>query len=87
MNQQDNWPAWISAIGAGVVIIVTFLKSFFVTRGELRESIQDAAKLTDKRHDENLERFGKQDEDLQEIRQVLGRIEGQISGRYPRLER
>lgn len=67
--------------------MVAVLKSFFVTRGELREAIQDAAKLTDQRHLEHLERYDKQETELKEIRGAVSRIEGQISGRYPRLER
>ena len=67
--------------------MVTFMKSFFVTRGELREAIKDAAKLTDEKHQENINRFASQDEELREIRHAVGRIEGQLSGRYPRLER
>ncbi len=58
-----------------------------VTREELREAIQDSNRIIDQRHAENLSRLDQQDEELKEIRDGLRRLEGQISGRYPRLER
>lgn len=86
MNQQDNWPTWISAIGAGVVIVVTFLKSFFVTRAELREAIQDSNRIIDQRHAEHLKRLDQQDVELKEIRDGLHHLEGVLSGRYYRVD-
>lgn len=58
-----------------------------VTREELREAIQDSNRIIDQRHAENLSRLDQQDEELKEIRDGLRRLEGVISGRYPRLER
>lgn len=64
------------------------MKRFFatVTRDELREAIQDSQRIIDQRHEENLARLKSQDEELRFIRGSLGRIEGQISGRYPQMK-
>lgn len=61
------------------------MKRFFatVTRAELREAIQDSNRIIDQRHAENLQRLKAQDDELKFIRGAVGRIEGQISGRYP----
>lgn len=65
------------------------MKRFFshVTRAELREAILDSNKIIDQRHEENLERLAAQDKELREIRGGVARLEGVLSGRYPRLER
>ena len=56
-----------------------------VTRAELREAIQDAGKVVDERHTENIRRLEKQDQELKEIRSGLARIEGTLSGQYPKV--
>lgn len=64
------------------------MKRFFatVTRTELREAIQDAQKVVDSRHAENLTRLANQDIELKEIRSGLSRIEGALSGRYQQIK-
>ena len=68
------------------------MKRFFATptREELRQAIQDSNeannRVIDQRHKENLERMAAQDRELREIRSAVGRIEGQISGRYPKVQ-
>lgn len=89
--QDNNWPAWITAIGTGITLvggaIGMALRSIFVTRKELRETVKELVGVQDKRHDENVKRFSNQDTMLADIRESVARIEGQVSGRYPRLER
>lgn len=92
MSGQDpiNYAAWISALCAGAtilgVIIVAVLKSYFVTRAELDKAINVIDKKVDDRHKETGDRLGKQDEALNKINAGVSRIEGQLSGRYPRLQ-
>lgn len=89
MTQSSQDPSllavWIGALVPAAVAIGAFVKRFLntVTRAELREAIQDANRVVDERHRENLERLKAQDDELKFIRGAVGRIEGQISGRYP----
>lgn len=87
--QDPSWLPWLGAIVPAVVAFGAFMRRFFstVSRAELREAIQDSHRIIDQRHKEHLERLAVQDKELGEIRRAVGRIEGQISGRYPRLER
>lgn len=93
MNAQDtsNWAPWISAICAAAtilgVIIVAVLKNFFVTRAELDKAIATVDTKVDMRHNETGERLTKQDDELKKISAGVSRIEGQLSGRYPRMDR
>lgn len=92
MGQPDNTPQWAAWLGAAVpaaVAVYAFLRRFFglVSREELREAIKDAKAAIDQRHAENITRLERQDKDLQDIRSMVSRIEGQISGTYKRLER
>jgi hypothetical protein len=82
-------PLWIAAIVAALGVIGAFVKRFLntVTRAELREAIKDSNDVIDQRHAENLARLKAQDEQLIFIRGAVGRIEGQISGRYPAVKR
>jgi hypothetical protein len=87
-SQDPSWlPLWIAAIVPAVVAIGALVKRFLsmVTREELRVAIQDSAKIIDERHAENLRRFENQDKELKEIRSGLARIEGTLSGRYPKV--
>lgn len=88
-QQQDpSWlPLWVGALVPVIVAIGAFVKRFLntVTRAELREAIQDAGKVVDERHTENIKRLEKQDQELKEIRSGLARIEGTLSGRYPKV--
>lgn len=91
MAQVDNAPSWLAWLGATVpaaLAIGAFMRRFFstVTRAELREAIQDSQRIIDQRHAENLTRLANQDEELKAIRSGLSRIEGQISGRYPKVQ-
>jgi hypothetical protein len=86
--QDPSWLPWLGAIVPVVLAIGAFMRRFFasVTRAELREAIQDSQRIIDQRHGENLERMAAQDRELREIRSAVGRIEGQISGRYPKVQ-
>jgi len=86
--QDPSWLPWLGAIVPAAVAIGAFVKRFFntVTRAELREAIQDSQRIIDQRHEENLARLKSQDDELRFIRGSLGRIEGQISGRYPQVK-
>ena len=90
-NQGIDWPSWITAIGAiaSAVVggVIMLLKNIFVTHRQLRETVQQLAEVNNQRHKENIDRFGKQDTTLGEIRESVARIEGQITGRYPRIDR
>jgi hypothetical protein len=86
-SQDPSWlPLWIAALVPALVAIGAFVKRFLntVTRAELREAIQDAGKVVDERHAENIRRLEKQDQELKEIRSGLYRIEGTLSSRYPK---
>ena len=89
MSQPDNtsWLPWLASIPGALILF--FMKRIIssVSRADLREAIQDATKVVDDRHRENLQRFEAQDADLKEIRHAVARIEGQLSGRYPRIEK
>lgn len=86
-SQDPAWIPWLGAIVPAAVAIGAFMKRFFATvsRAELREAIQDSQRIIDQRHGENLERLAAQDRELREIRSAVGRIEGTISGRYPKV--
>lgn len=89
-SQDPSWlPLWIGAIVPVIVAVGAFVKRFLntVTRAELREAIKDSNDVIDQRHAENLARLKAQDEQLIFIRGAVGRIEGQISGRYPAVKR
>lgn len=89
-SQDPNWLAiWLTALVPLAVAIGAFVKRFLntVTRAELREAIKDSNDVIDQRHAENLARLKAQDEQLIFIRGAVGRIEGQISGRYPAVKR
>jgi len=83
---QDNWAGWISAIGAGVIIIVTFLKSFFVTHAQMREFFKDRDEERQRWHKENKADLRAIVSDMTEVKGAVRRLEGQLSGRYPRIE-
>lgn len=86
-SQDPNWLViWLSVLlPATLIAIGAFVKRIFstVTRAELRQAIMDSNKIIDDRHTENLARLKSQDDELKFIRGAVGRIEGQISGRYP----
>lgn len=85
-SQDPSWLAiWLTALVPLLVALGAFVKRFLntVTRAELREAILDSNKIVDGRHAENLARLKAQDDELKFIRGAVGRIEGQISGRYP----
>lgn len=87
-SQDPSWlPLWIGAIVPVIVALGAFVKRFLntVTRAELREAIQDNNKLTEQRHTENQARLESQDEELKVIRSTVARIEGTLSGRYPKI--
>jgi len=87
-SQDPSWlPLWIGAIVPVIVAVGAFVKRFLntVTRAELREAIQDAGKVVDERHMENIRRLEKQDQELKEIRSGLARIEGTLSTQYPKV--
>jgi hypothetical protein len=89
-SQDPNWLAiWLTVlVPASLIAIGAFVKRIFtsVTRAELREAIQDSNEIIDRRHDEHLKRLDRQDDELRVIRGMLGKIEGQISGRYPQVK-
>jgi hypothetical protein len=86
---MNDWTNVTIALCAAIPITagatVMLLKGIFVTRAELRQTLKDRANVDDTRHKENVERFGKQDTMLGDIRSSVARIEGQLSGRYPRI--
>lgn len=91
MNNTD-WSGWIIATcsigGVLVTVIIVLLKSIFVTRGELKETIEALTKVGDTRHAENVGRFKGQDTILGEINTSVAHIEGQLaemSGKRPRV--
>ena len=84
--QDPSWLAiWLTALVPLAVAIGAIVKRFLstVTRAELREAIQDSNRIIDQRHAEHLKRLDRQDDELKEIRGIVGKIEGTISGRYP----
>jgi len=86
--EDPSWlPLWIAAVVPLLVALGAFVKRFLntVTRSELREAIQDNNKLTEQRHIENQARLKDQDEELRVIRSTVSRIEGTLSGRYPKV--
>jgi hypothetical protein len=89
MNNQDtsNWPGWISALGAAAGVVVMFLKSFFVTHAQMRQYFLDRDEERLRMHEENQENWRALATDVAEVKSALSRLEGQLSGRYPRMER
>lgn len=89
-SQDPNWLAIWTGLGLPLLVIAigAFVKRFLntVTRAELREAIQDSNRIIDQRHAENLKRLEAQDNELKFIRGAVGRIEGQVSGRYPQVK-
>lgn len=87
-SQDPNWLPWLGVLVPLGIAIGAFMRRFFtsVTRSELREAIQDSNLIIDQRHAENLARLKAQDDELRFIRGAVGRIEGQISGRYPQVK-
>ena len=88
-SQDPSWlPLWIGALVPAIVAIGAFVKRFLntVTRAELREAIQDSHRIIAERHAEHLSRIERQDEELKKISSGLARIEGTLSGRYPKVQ-
>lgn len=91
MAQVDTptWLAWVAPLGVIMGALWAGARRLLisVTREELREAIRDSNHIIDARHAEHLKRLDKQDEELKEIRGGLHRLEGVISGKYPRIDR
>lgn len=93
MSEQDpsNWAAWIGAISTGAAaagaLMVAVLKSFFVTHAQMREYYKERDEERLRMHKENKADLGTVKSDVGEIKETLARLEGQLSGRYPRMER
>jgi hypothetical protein len=64
-----------------------FLKSFFVTHAQMRQYFLDRDEERLRMHEENQENWRALATDVAEVKGALSRLEGQLSGRYPRMER
>lgn len=64
-----------------------FLKSFFVTHAQMRQYFLDRDEERLRMHEENQENWRALATDVAEVKSALSRLEGQLSGRYPRMER
>lgn len=83
MSQPDNtptWLAWVSPLVAILGALWILARRLFVTR-------EDLERMLSEKHKENVHRFERQDAELKEIRETVARIDGQLSGRYPRIDR
>jgi len=91
MNQPDDptWLPWIVPAGTVLAALVAFIRRFFAmaTREELKKAIESAQERIDLRHQENKKDASDLKDEISEIRSAIARIEGQLSGRYPRIER
>lgn len=64
-----------------------FLKSFFVTHAQMRQFFRDRDEERLRMHEENQENWRAVATDVAEVKSALSRLEGQLSGRYPRIDR
>jgi hypothetical protein len=88
---MTDWATWTIAIctasGMASGVTVMLLKGIFVTRKEINQARARESQVDRERHSENVRRLEGQDKVLVEIQKSVARIEGQISGRYPRIDR
>jgi hypothetical protein len=89
MNHSLDWASWITAIGTGAgtvgVLIVAVLKSFFVTHAQMREYYKERDEERLRMHNENKADMREVKTDVSDIKETLSRLEGQLCGRYPRI--
>lgn len=85
-----DWASWIAAIAtAGTVLgalIIMVLKNYFVTRAEFQRELEKREKLDDARHNENVGRLTRVESVAGEVREMVARIDGELSGRRKRLD-
>lgn len=86
-NDAPAWLSWVApvvtALAAGWAVARRLLVS--VTREELRQSLQDMQQTRLEMHTENLAKFDQLFKRLGEVEKTVSRVEGQLSGRFPRL--
>lgn len=90
MSQPDNTPVWLAwIVPAGTVIAAAwaFLRRFFAmaTREELKLAIESAQERIEERHRENKQDSADLKDEVSQLKSMVARIEGQLSGRYPNL--
>lgn len=90
MSQPDNtpvWLAWIVPAGTLIAALWAFLRRFFnmATREELRLAIKEADAKVDQRHRETQQDNAELRDEVSQLKSMVARIEGQLSGRYPNL--
>jgi hypothetical protein len=89
MNQDapPAWLVWVVPLGTVIAALWAFLRRFFAmaTREELKLAIEKAQEQSDLRHRQNQDDNAELKEQVSEMKAMVARIEGQLSGRYPHL--
>lgn len=91
MSAPDNTPEWLGGIAAVITLGLTYLRKVFVTNRELQHILEKHEEQREKQrlelHRENLANFNSLFERMGKVEQSQARMEGMLSGRYPRLDR
>ena len=90
MSQPDNtpiWLAWIVPAGTVIAALWAFLRRFFAmaTREELKLAVGQSEANSTQRHQENKQDNADLRAEVSQLKAMVARIEGQLSGRYPNL--
>lgn len=87
---NQDWPAWITAVVAVMTIIGVPLGLLWrrifasVTRKQFKDYLESRDTLSENRHNANLARFDRLIDDVQDARERLSRMEGEMTGNYGR---
>lgn len=85
--ETPTWLLWIVPAGTVIAALWAFLRRFFAmaTREELKQSVVEVKDDMNTRHQENRADTAEIKKELGELKTLVARIEGQLSGRYPNL--